>query len=178
MEFGERYQKEGWDGLYDRSSRPKCSPRLTSIEVVARIATLRRERRTGQQIALEVGVSKATVSRVLQRLGLHRLASLEPAEPVRRYERERPGELIHLDIKKLGRFKTIGHRITGNRKGQSNHRGVGWEFVHVSIDDASRIADQSTVRLGGADRRRLVHKFKMNHGSNNLYLSKLECITH
>ena len=78
------------------------------------------------------------VSRVLQRLGLHRLASLEPAEPVRRYERERPGELIHLDIKKLGRFKTIGHRITGNRKGQSNHRG--WEFVHVSIDDASRIA--------------------------------------
>jgi transposase InsO family protein len=136
----ERYEKEGWDGLYDRSSRPKCSPRLTSIEVVARIATLRRERRTGQQIALEVGVSKATVSRVLQRLGLHRLASLEPAEPVRRYERERPGELIHLDIKKLGRFKTIGHRITGNRKGQSNHRGVGWEFVHVSIDDASRIA--------------------------------------
>ncbi|HUJ82153.1 MAG TPA: IS481 family transposase, partial [Candidatus Acidoferrales bacterium] len=136
----ERYQKEGPDGLLDRSSRPQRSPRQTQNEAVARIETLRRERRTGQQIAQEVGVSTTTVSRVLHRLGLNRLESLEPAEPVRRYERERPGELIHIDIKKLGRFNRIGHRITGDRQGQSNSRGVGWEFVHVVIDDASRIA--------------------------------------
>ena len=102
---------------------------------------LRRQRWTGKQIAAEVGVSPATVSRVLRRLGLNRLSALEPAEPVRRYEREHPGELIHIDIKKLGRFDRIGHRITGDRTGQSNSRAaVGWEFVHVCIDDASRIA--------------------------------------
>ena len=72
--------------------------------------------------------------------GAQRLAALEPAEPVRRYEREHPGELIHIDIKKLGRFNRVGHRITGDRRGQSNSRGVGWEYVHVCIDDASRIA--------------------------------------
>jgi hypothetical protein len=90
----------------------------------------------------------------LKRLGLNRLSALAPATPVRRYEREHPGELIHLDIKKLGRFKRIGHRITGDRKGQSNARGVGWEFVHVCIDDASRIAltrimpDEKAVSAG------------------------------
>ena len=84
--------------------------------------------------------SAATISRILRRLGLNRLAALEPAEPVRRYEREHPGELIHIDIKKLGRFNRVGHRITGDRRGQSNSRGVGWEYVHVCIDDASRIA--------------------------------------
>jgi transposase InsO family protein len=101
---------------------------------------MRRQRRTGAQIAAETGVSPATVSRILQRLGLNRLAALEPAEPVRRYERENPGELIHIDIKKLGRFDRVGHRITGDRAGQSKSRGVGWEFVHVCIDDASRVA--------------------------------------
>jgi len=85
-------------------------------------------------------VSTATVSRILRRLGLNRLRSLEPAEPVRRYQREHPGELLHIDIKKLGRFDRVGHRITGDRTGQSNSRGIGWEFVHVCIDDASRIA--------------------------------------
>jgi transposase InsO family protein len=80
------------------------------------------------------------MGRALPRLGLNRLSALEPAEPVRRYERERPGELIHIDIKKLGKFNRIGHRITGDRTGQSNARGIGWEFVHVCIDDASRIA--------------------------------------
>jgi len=94
---------------------------------------------TGKQIAKEVGVSAATVSRLLQRLGLNNLKVLEPAEPVRRYEREHPGELIHIDIKKLGRFVRPGHRITGDRqKGES--RGAGHEFVHVAIDDASRLA--------------------------------------
>jgi transposase InsO family protein len=101
---------------------------------------LRRQRYTGKQIAAETGVSPATVSRILRRLGLNRLSALEPAEPVRRYEREHPGELIHIDIKKLGKFNRIGHRITGDRTGQSNARGIGWEFVHVCIDDASRIA--------------------------------------
>ena len=136
----DRFEAEGEAGLRDRSSRPKSSPRQTKADAVERIETLRRERWTGQQIAQEVSVSPASVSRVLRRLGLNRLDSLEPAEPIRRYEREHPGELIHIDIKKLGRFNRIGHRISGDRKGQSNSRGVGWEFVHVAIDDASRIA--------------------------------------
>ena len=107
--------------------------------MVEKVEALRRQRFTGKQIAAEVGVSPATVSRILKRLGLNRIAALEPAEPVRRYEREHPGELIHIDIKKLGRFDRVGHRITGDRqKGKS--RGVGWEFVHVCIDDASRVA--------------------------------------
>jgi transposase InsO family protein len=135
-----RFKAEGERGLLDRSSRPKRSPRETQAHALARIETLRRQRQIGRQIAQEVGVSPATVSRVLRRLGLHRLQSLEPAEPVRRYERENPGELIHIDIKKLGCFNKIGHRITGDRTGQSISRGAGWEFVHVCIDDASRIA--------------------------------------
>jgi len=92
------------------------------------------------EVAKQVGVSEATVSRVLRRAGLSRLRDIEPAEPVRRYEREHPGDMIHIDIKKLGRFERVGHRITGDRIGQSNSRGVGWEFVHVCIDDASRVA--------------------------------------
>ena len=135
-----RFRKEGLAGLRDRSSRPQHVRRPTPPETVARIEALRRQRWTGAQIARETGVSKATVSRILRRLGLNRLRSLEPAEPVRRYERERPGELIHIDIKKLGRFDRVGHRITGDRTSQSNSRGIGWEFVHVCIDDASRIA--------------------------------------
>jgi transposase InsO family protein len=108
--------------------------------VIERIASLRRQRMPGQEIATTVGVSPATVSRVLQRLGLSKLSALEPAEPARRYEREQPGEMIHIDIKKLGKFNHVGHRITGDRTGQSNSRGVGWEFLHVCIDDASRVA--------------------------------------
>ena len=108
--------------------------------MVAEVARLRRQRYTGQQIAAGLRISPATVSRILRRLGLNRLAALEPAEPVRRYEREHPGELIHIDIKKLGKFNRVGHRITGDRRGRSNSRGVCWEYVHVCIDDASRIA--------------------------------------
>ena len=139
-----RYEAEGLAGLADRSSRPRRLYRPTPQAVVERIETLRRERLTGEAIAAETGVSPATVSRVLKRLGLNKLSALEPAEPVRRYERENPGELIHIDIKKLGRIDGIGHRITGDRRGQSSRRGrgqgLGWEFVHVCIDDASRIA--------------------------------------
>ena len=136
----DRYQAEGLVGLQDRRSRPHRLHRPTAQAVVDRIEALRRQRLTGQAIAAETGVSPATVSRILKRLGLNRLSALEPAEPPRRYQRDRPGELIHIDIKKLGKFNKIGHRITGDRTGQSNSRGVGWEFVHVAIDDASRIA--------------------------------------
>jgi transposase InsO family protein len=135
-----RFGDEGAAGLRDRSSRPHRLHRPTPPAAVERIEALRRQRWTGKQIAAAVGVSPATVSRVLKRLGLNRLEALDPAEPVRRYQRERPGELLHIDIKKLGKFNRVGHRITGDRRGQSNSRGVGWEFVHVCIDDASRIA--------------------------------------
>ena len=135
----DRYRCEGRKGLRDRSSRPHRLRSPTPQSVIDRIEALRRQRVTGKQIAKEAGVSPATVSRVLRRLGLNKLKALEPAEPVRRYEREHPGELIHIDIKKLGRFARTGHRITGDRrKGES--RGAGHEFVHVAIDDASRLA--------------------------------------
>lgn len=134
-----RFRDEGPAGLYDRSSRPHRLYRPTPEPVIERICELRRRRWTGKQIAVEVGVSPATVSRVLKRHGLNKLNSLEPAEPVRRYERAHPGELLHIDIKKLGRFERVGHRITGDRRcGES--RGAGFEFVHVAIDDASRLA--------------------------------------
>jgi transposase InsO family protein len=136
----DRFRADGVDGLRDRSSRPLSSPSQTAPATCAVVEALRRQRHTGQQIAAEAGVSPATVSRILRRLGLNRMRDLEPAEPVRRYEREHPGDMIHLDIKKLGRFDKVGHRITGDRTGQSNSRGVGWEFVHVCIDDHSRVA--------------------------------------
>ena len=136
----ERFQAEGEAGLQDRNSRPHRLRCPTPQESVERIESLRRERRPAAHIAKEVGVSPATVSRVLKRLGLNKLKALDPPVPVRRYERETPGELIHIDIKKLGRFETVGHRLTGVRSEQSRTRGAGWEFVHVCIDDASRIA--------------------------------------
>ena len=144
----ERFRTEGLAGLADRSSRPHRLHRPTLAEVIERIEALRRQRWTGKQIAQVTGVSPATVSRVLKRLGLSRMRDLQPREPIRRYEREYPGELIHLDIKKLGRFERVGHRITGDRTRQSSTRGrrqgqswgVGWEYAHVCIDDASRIA--------------------------------------
>ena len=134
----ERFQAEGAAGLVDRSSRPHRLRQPTPDAAVEQIAALRRQRWTGDQIAKQVGVSPATVSRVLRRLGLRKLKDLAPAAPIRRYQRANPGELLHIDIKKLGRFDQVGHRITGERAGQS--RGAGWEFVHVGLDDASRIA--------------------------------------
>jgi transposase InsO family protein/transposase-like protein len=136
-----RFRAEGIDGLRDRSSRPLSSDSKTSPATCDAIEALRRQRYTGKQIAAEVGVSPATVCRVLRRRGLNKLSALEPVEPIRRYERETPGELIHLDIKKLGRIGSVGHRIAGRRAGVVNrHIGIGWEFVHVCIDDASRVA--------------------------------------
>lgn len=136
----ERFAAAGAAGLADRSSRPHRLYRPTPTPTAERIEVLRRQRWTGKQIARQTSVSPATVSRVLKRLGLSRMRDLEPAAPVIRYERKQPGEMIHLDIKKLGRFDRVGHRITGDRTGQSNSRGIGWEFVHVAIDDASRVA--------------------------------------
>ncbi|HET7851302.1 MAG TPA: IS481 family transposase [Methyloceanibacter sp.] len=136
----ERFKAEGLAGLQDRSSRPDRLRQPTPQAIVDRIETLRRQRLTGKAIAAETGVSTATVSRVLKRLGLNRSSALEPAAPPCRYQRERPGELIHIDIKKLGRFDRTGHRITGRQTGIATSRGSGWEFVHVAIDDASRIA--------------------------------------
>jgi transposase InsO family protein len=143
----QRFDAEGVEGLRDRSSRPHSSPSQATSAVCSAVEDLRRQRHTGKQIAAEVGVSPATVSRILRRLGLNRLSALEPAEPVRRYERAHPGELIHLDIKKLGRIGSVGHRITGRRTGAVNrHLGIGWEFVHVCIDDASRIAFSQVMK--------------------------------
>jgi transposase InsO family protein len=137
--FG-RFKDKGTAGLQDRSSRPTRLRQPTSQTICDRIIALRRTRLTGVHIAQKVGVSAATVSRVLRRASLSRLRDLEPAEPVRRYERKKPGEMIHLDIKRLGKFTRTGHRITRNRTGQSNTRGVGWEYVHVCIDDNSRLS--------------------------------------
>ncbi len=133
-----RYRSEGVAGLHDRSSRPHRSPRRTSRALVERVISLRRQRWTGRHIAQAVGLSPATISRILRRAGLNRIRDLEPARPLRRYEHASPGDLLHLDIKKLGRFLRAGHRVTGDRSRAS--RGAGWEFVHVAIDDHSRLA--------------------------------------
>ena len=135
-----RYRREGATGLKDRSSRPHCSPSRLTTAAEAEIETLRRRRLSGPVIARRLGRPVSTVGRVLRRLGLGRLRALDPAVPVIRYEREKAGELIHIDSKKLGRIDGIGHRITGDRTGQSNKRGTGWEALHVAIDDASRLA--------------------------------------
>ena len=134
-----RFVAEGPLGLEDRSSRPRRLRDPTPPATIERIIALRRQRFTGQQIAGQTGVSPATVSRILRAAKLSRAKDLEPAAPVVRYERAASGELIHIDIKKLGRFETEGHRVTGDRQA-GRSRGAGWEFVHVCIDDASRLA--------------------------------------
>ena len=135
----DRYRTEGAAGLRDRPSRPRRSPTRISGEREDLILRLRRSRQTGPQIARGLQMPTATVARVLKRAGLHRLRLLEPPEPPNRYERKRPGELLHLDVKKLARIAgQVGHRIHGDRS--KRIYGAGWEFVHVAIDDASRLA--------------------------------------
>ena len=140
----DRFAAEGEAGLRDRSSRPHHSPSRLSPSAEAEIAALRRQRLSSPAIARQLGRPVSTVGHALRRLGLGPLAALDPPREVIRYEREHPGELIHIDIKKLGRIDGIGHRITGNRTGQSSRRGrgegLGWEFLYVAIDDASRLA--------------------------------------
>ena len=133
-----RFRAEGPSGLLDRTSRPQCSPRTIHPFRVARVLALRRRRLPGFQIARAAKLSKASVSRLLLR-HRHRLATLEPPPPVRRYEREHPGDLIHFDIKKLARIVRTGHRVTGDRQ-RDHSPGAGWEFLHIAIDDHSRIA--------------------------------------
>ena len=136
----DRFKSEGRAGLEDRSSRPHRSPNQTPAETAKRVVELRRQRLTEEQIAAETGLSKSTVARLAARAGLNRLKALDPVQPTRRYERANPGEMIHIDIKKLGRFHQAGHRVTGDRTSQRTGRISGWEYVHVCIDDASRIA--------------------------------------
>jgi len=135
-----RHRAGGELALQDRSSAPARCPHRTDADTIAAIERLRRERKTGPQIARELAIPRSTVGVILRRLGLGKLSALEPKPQVIRYQRERPGEMIHLDIKKLGRIDGIGHRITGDRTGQSNKRGTGWEYLHIAIDDASRLA--------------------------------------
>lgn len=132
----DRFDEFGQDGLLQRSSRPARTRTTVSPILAQRIERLRRSRMPMRAIATIVGRSVATVSRVLARLGLSSLKALDPAEPVVRYEREAPGELLHIDTKKLGRIVRPSHRVTGNRRDSVD--GAGWEFAHVAIDDHSR----------------------------------------
>jgi len=132
-----RYQQSGPAGLKDLSSKPHRSPKQTSSSLLERVFALRRLRWNGWRIAHELKLSRATISRILRRAGLNRLRSLDPPPPVVRYEHKRPGDLVHFDIKRLACIRKPGHRVTGDRRKES--RGVGWEYLHVAIDDHSRI---------------------------------------
>jgi transposase InsO family protein len=134
-----RYRDEGMTGLMNRSSKPHHSPHQTPVETIDRMVEQRKARQTYRQIAQEQGIAASTVGRWLQHLDLNRLASLEPAQPIRRYEHEAPGDLLHLDIKKLGRFWKPGHRVTGSPQHGKSY-GAGWEHVHIAIDDHSRVS--------------------------------------
>jgi transposase InsO family protein len=133
-----RFKLEGGAGLQDRSSRPLRSPGRLRRTQRRRIEGLRRRGWSSPRIARELGIPLSTVVLTVRRLGLARLKSLEPPRPVLRYERSRPGELLHIDTKKLGRIGRIGHRVHGDRS--TRVRGIGWEYLHVCVDDASRLA--------------------------------------
>lgn len=133
-----RYKSGGRDALYDRSSRPRGSPRRLPVGRVATIAAMRRMRMNSPQIAFSLSMPLSTVTLELRRLGLNRLSRLEPKPPVIRYEHKAPGDMIHLDVKKLGKIDGVGHRIHGDRSRRK--RGIGWEYLHVCVDDHSRLA--------------------------------------
>ena len=135
-----RFQERGVEGLRDLSSRPHRSPQATAEVLKNAVVALRRQRMTLVAIAAQLGLSRATVARIAQAAGLNRLSKLQPTPVYRRYERAEPGELLHLDVKKLGRIIKVGHRITGDRTGHDNKARVGWDYLHVAIDDASRVA--------------------------------------
>ena len=135
---GSRATGGGTAALVDRSSAPRHCRHKVPAERVAEIERWRRQRLSGPAIARQLAMPASTVGGILRRLGLGKLGALEPRPPVVRYQRERPGELFHIDTKKLGRIEAVGHRITGDRR--DSKRGAGWEAVHVCIDDASRLA--------------------------------------
>jgi transposase InsO family protein len=152
-----RYRADGEAGLLDRSSAPRSIPHRTPDELVEVIVSLRRLRMTGAEIAFCLAMALSTVSAVLSRVGLGKLSRLEPPEPPNRYERRHPGELIHIDVKKLGRIhRGAGHRMLGRGPGRHGGKGrSGWEFVHVCVDDATRLAyvevlpdEQATTAIG------------------------------
>jgi transposase InsO family protein len=170
-----RYRAEGEAGLVDRSSAPSSIPHRTPEDRVEVIVMLRRLRMTGAEIALCLGMALSTVSAVLLRVGLGKLSRLEPPEPPNRYERRHPGELLHVDVKKLGVITGTGHRITGRRDSQNANRRArrrgapkGWEFVHVCVDDATRLAyvevlsDEKATTAVGFLRRAVA--FYASHG--------------
>jgi transposase InsO family protein len=162
-----RYRAEGEAGLADRSSAPREVANRTAEERIELIAALRRLRMTAAEIAETLAMPLSTVSGIVTRSGLGRLSRLEPLEPPNRYERGRPGELVHIDVKKLGRIRHAGHRVTGDRRkqGSSGHdrRDLGWEYVHVCVDDATRLAyvevlnDEKATTAIGFLRRAAAH---------------------
>jgi transposase InsO family protein len=138
-----RFRLEGVAGLEDRSSAPRRVPHKTPPDRVESIAALRRLRLTGAEISWIMGMPLSTVHAVLRRVGLGKLSRLDPVEPANRYQRRWPGELLHIDVKKLARIDGVGHAATGTRRGQkkrSGSRRVGYEYVHVCVDDATRLA--------------------------------------
>jgi transposase InsO family protein len=134
------------EAMRDRSSAPRTVANRTPASVVALIEQLRRRRWTSTKIAAQLRMAVSTVGAVLRRLGLHRLSRLEPPEPPNRYCRRHPGELVHIDVKKLARFNVPGHRVISRGPGTHTNRGIGWEFVHVAIDDTSRLAYLEILR--------------------------------
>jgi transposase InsO family protein len=156
-----RYREEGEQGLLDRSSAPASVPSRTDEARVDVIASLRQLRMTGAEIAETLAMPGSTVSGILTRIGLGKLWRLEPLEPPNRYEKQRPGELVHVDVKKLGRIGRAGHRVHGDRRTRT--RGIGWEYVHVAIDDATRLVyvevldDEKAVTAVGFLRRAVAH---------------------
>ena len=133
-----RYRESRRAGLSDRSSRPLHSPRQTPSTLLEKVFALRRQRWNGLRIAQELRLSRATICRALRRVGLNRLRSLDPPPPVIRYEHKRPGDLVHFDIKRLASIERPGHAVTGNKR--DHIRGAGYEFLHIAIDDYSRIS--------------------------------------
>ncbi len=140
-----RYRGEGLAGLRDRSSRPRSSPNRTRETLQRRIVELRQKRLTGLEVAQTLGLPRSTVGRILRAAGLSRLRSLQPPEPARRYEHQKPGDLLHIDIKKLARIVGgPGHRIHGDRR--LRKYGAGWEHVYVCVDDHSRLSYVEPLR--------------------------------
>jgi len=163
-----RFRAEGERGLCDRSSRPCRSPHATSGERVEAIAILRRLRFTAAEISQALRMPLSTVSVVLRRIGLGKLSRLEPPEPPNRYQRRHPGELVHIDVKKLARIDGAGHRVHGDRGRQTKRRGatrIGYEYVHVCVDDATRLAyvevladERATTAIGFLRRARVWYR--------------------
>jgi transposase InsO family protein len=178
-----RFRNEGAAGLCDRHSRPKRVRCALSLKQRQGIERLRRERRPYREIAKRVRAPLSTVARELRRIRLNRLEVLDPKLPVQRYEHERPGELVHLDTKRLGRFWRPGHRLTGSRLRRSE--GAGWQFLHVAIDDHARVAycelyrderglsaARFLARLVGYYRRLGVHIARILTDNGSPYISK------